>query len=320
MNYKIISLGLLIALGVGKLSAQIQTRALPILETPADARTAAMGGSHYGYGSTSALYTNPTSALYGERLKVGVTGRTQRFPDVIGGSAQSLIGSASYRLDGLGVDWLGHFAVLVGGRYAGGREVSAYNAQETYRGSKRLYDATFDIAIAGHIGGFSAYGKFTAVQSYMLSTARLALGSFGISYRGMMSESVDYIVTAKAENIGGKFHYSRGSVNVYPPTFIGLGGEVGFQLAPTHRLQAALGMDSFVQSQGRSTAFQIGAEYSWNQTIFARAGYHTDSNDLRGFSCGLGGRIGQFSLDASYVGKLTTLGKPALYLSLGFAP
>ena len=67
MNKKAIVLLLATALGAPAAHAQKAvkaTRSLPILEYATSARSAALGGNHYGESDVAHLYTNPTSLLY----------------------------------------------------------------------------------------------------------------------------------------------------------------------------------------------------------------------------------------------------------------
>ena len=124
-------LGALLGLSSLPLAAQKvkQVRTLPLLELSTDARSAALGGSHYGETSSSLLYTNPTSLLYSpSQFRGSASARLMGKFEGAEGSLQLYQATAGLRLG----ERHGLFAGL---RYLGGLQYEVVNGQEQSKGT-----------------------------------------------------------------------------------------------------------------------------------------------------------------------------------------
>lgn len=106
-------------------------------------------------------------------------------------------------------------------------------------------------------------------------------------------------------NIGTQFQFADTTASL--PTALRLGVNYTFNFTPEHGLSLGVeGNQPFVSGAKNSfdrATFGFGAEYSWKQTLMARAGYFYNNKnygDRSHVSIGVGGRLEGFGVDASY--------------------
>lgn len=310
---------LAMALGLG-LEVQAQTyqaRALPVLEMGADARTVAMGGSHYGLSKSAHLYTNPVSmALGNERVSVGAGWRHQSAYTGLSGSLDTYSLSAGFRL--------GRHALMIGGRYFQSPKVTGMNSLEVPTNPAQPRDYTLDLGYALRLGRFALYGTGSYVSSDLGGpTAQTFVFGVGLFYRHTIEMSggdkLGYLLGVKGQNMGPYFRYSKGRVNTQPPCFVGLGGELSYEMDERHKLTLSLGGEQhFMPYRAMSTVFRGGAEYQWHRTISIRTGYMFDTDRINCFSLGAGLRFRALTLDAAYLTEPIKGAGGSLHLTLGF--
>ncbi|WP_298527802.1 PorV/PorQ family protein [uncultured Porphyromonas sp.] len=317
MNKKASILLLAVALGTSAAHAQKTvkaTRSLPILEYATSARTAALGGNHYGETDVDHLYTNPTSLLY-QNTSFSVSGGLRTF-----GKIEGLEGSLNLYNASLGLR-VGPHAFFGGIRYFGGLKFTPIDKNEHAKKSRNLYDYTADLGYAYRFGIFSIYAKGSYIytdQGSASSAVTFGGGAFVRSSEEPSSTGVDFILGAKVDNLGPGYKQSSRSKMAYPPAYAGLGGEIGYGVEGEHHLSLGAGLDYFFYpTNSSSAALHFGGEYLYHQMFALRAGYQHDTNGVKGFSAGLGLRFKPLAVDASYLAPTYTDGKPSFLLTVG---
>lgn len=112
-------------------------------------------------------------------------------------------------------------------------------------------------------------------------------------------------------NIGGKMNYGRQNFNL--PANVRLGIAPTFQ-KDKNKIMFGLEVNQFFY--GAPLAYSIGTEYSFNNTVYARAGYWNGNDAFANyFTFGLGGRImKQVGLDFAYrIGEGVVYNKTAQF-------
>lgn len=283
-----ITAGLLTSLSV---QAQ-QERALPILTQGKDARSVAMGGNTYGSSANAALYTNPSAAL-NTAQPTNITAYYH---------SQTLKGDTPFTLTGTGLSAsyrFGQHALLVGTRYYGGLKYTEIGQNEKTAATRTLYDQTFDLGYAIAWGKWNTFVSASYVLTRQMRTASTFAATLGASYHDAISSQLHYNATAKVGNLGNSFSYIKKGKSVYPPTFVGLGGELNYAKG-THATTLALGLEQyFLPSEAASTAWNIGAEYAYRQTGMLRLGYTHDTNGFSAFTMGLGIKFKKYHFDVA---------------------
>ena len=315
---KCLLLGALLGLTALPLAAQKvkQVRTLPLLELSTDARSAALGGSHYGEASSSLLYTNPTSFLYSpSQLQASASARLMGRLD---GSLQLYQATAGLRLGE-------RHGLFAGFRYLGGLQYEAVNGLEQSKGTLSPYDYSLDLGYALRLGRLSAYTTAGYVQSELgdrsASTVTFGLGAFYRSHAEEPSQGLSYLVGAKAQNMSLGFKYAKHERReLYAPVFVGAGGEVRYGLSTEHRLSLSAGADVFTYPvNSSSVALHFGGEYSFRRMLAARVGYQHDTNGLQGFTLGLGYHGRRFQFDGAYLTPSTSGANSALLFTAGIS-
>jgi hypothetical protein len=321
MNKKVYSLLLLASLLCGSsLQAQTKpsaTRPLPLLELSADARTAALGGNHYGESDIAHIYANPTSRLYQDGL-LSISAGGQFL-----GKVEGLEGSLGLYDVMAGVR-LGNQAFFGGVRYLGGlKYYPVGNNEEAGKKARSLTDYALDLGYALRFGTLSAYVTGSYISTDQGSAASAYAFGGGVFYRSseeIAKTGIDFIVGAKFRNLGPSFQQRTGGPSIFPPASAGVGGEIGYGIEGEHHLSFGLGADYFfLPSDASSVLMHFGGEYLYHQLIAARLGYSYDTNGAKAFSVGLGLRYRQFALDGAYITPRVSGGKSAFQLTLGYS-
>ncbi|MBQ9310936.1 MAG: PorV/PorQ family protein [Bacteroidales bacterium] len=103
---------------------------------------------------------------------------------------------------------------------------------------------------------------------------------------------------AGMKNIGSKVKDSAGN-EFSLPSYVFVAGEYRYDIAENSRLKADADIDYYL-SAGFSAA--VGAELSFKEMLYARAGYHLGNDALPSFtSLGIGVKLAGVSLDAAYI-------------------
>ena len=317
MNKKAIVLLLATALGAPAAHAQKAvkaTRSLPILEYATSARSAALGGNHYGESDVAHLYTNPTSLLY-QSSNFSVAGGLRSF-----GKIEGLDGSLNLYNATVGLRFGSH-AFFGGVRYLGGLKFTPIDQNERAKKSRNLYDYSADLGYAYRFGIFSVYAKGSYIYTDQGSASSAVVfggGAFVRSSEEPASTGLDFMLGAKVDNLGAGYKQSSRSKMAYPPAYAGIGGEIGYGVEGEHHLSLGAGLDYFFYpTNASSAALHFGGEYLYHQMFALRAGYQHDTNGVKGFSAGLGLRFKPLAIDAAYLAPTYTDGKPSFLLTLG---
>lgn len=308
-----------LGLSVCTLSAQKihHVRTLPILELSADARTAALGGSHYGESDQSYLFTNPTSLLYSDHI-LNVSGTLRTL-----GKVEGMEGSQSF-YQGSAAVAIGNHGFYVGGRYLGGLSFYPVGKSEQVKSKAlKLRDYTLDLAYALRMGHFSGYitGNFVYTDlGRRTSTATIGGGLFWRNNYQPQLSGLNLLVGVKAQNFGLPFKYRTSERNYFTPASVGAGAEVSFNVSGQHRATLTAGADHYVfPRKSSSTALHVGGEYLYHQHLAARLGYHHDTNGYKALSVGLGARYSGVALDAAFVAPTNSDVNSSLLVTLGFS-
>lgn len=292
-----------------------QERSLPILSQGQEAASIAMGGNHYGESHHLYLYGNPTSRLYQHgKLEAGVYYHNQNLKDENRSNLTGVGGSFT---------WLqGRHAWMIGTRYYGGLRQADITTNEGQRRTRLLYDQTLDLAYALRIGSFSLYTMGTYVATNQMRGVATYAAGLGLSYRSSLiwkDQSFRYLLTAKANNLGPSFSYLKKGSRVFPPSSVGLGGEIAYTRVK-HGLKTNFSTEHFLApTEAASTRLQMGAEYTYRKVAMLRAGYFHDTNGLSALSVGLGANYKMLHTDVSLVLPNNKNVSPQLALSLGVA-
>lgn len=295
-----------------------QVRTLPLLELASDARTASLGGSHYGEASSSPLYVNPTSLLYqASSLNATIGGR-------FFGKYEGFTGALRLQQATVGYRFSRH-ALHVGYRYLGGLKYEAFDAEETSRGQQSSYDYSLDLGYALRLGHFAGYATASYVRTKLgersASTGVFGLGAYYRSHLTAPAQGLSYLVGVKAQHLGFGFKYDQTSRRtLYPPIAVGAGGELTYRLRGDHRLSLASGVDVYTfPVRSSSVAVHVGGEYSFRGLAAARLGYQHDSNGLRGWSAGLGLDLEGIRIDGAYVASESEDTNASFLITLGLS-
>ncbi len=321
MNNRFIFLTV-VAFGIGVVSQvaqaqMLQARSLPLLEMGQDARTVAMGSSHYGISKGAHLYTNPAALSFEEATKISATA-TWRKQSL---SVEDPVSLDTYSMTG-GIR-LGQHSIMLGGRYFKGPKVTTMDISEVTSTSGHFGESSLDFGYAFRFGRLALYGTGSYVISTLggssKSTYVFGMGAF---YRNKLQNNEgntwSYLVGVKAQNIGPYFRYEGGQVDVQPPFFAGLGGEASYEIPKAHKLTVGLSGDHyFMPYRAMSMVFRGGAEYCWKRMLSIRVGYLYDTNQTKGFTMGVGFQYHRLAIDSAFVTAPSDGVTSSLHLTLG---
>ena len=151
------------------------------------------------------------------------------------------------------------------------------------------------------------------VQSELGTDARA--GVFGADVAAFYSKDA-LSLGLSVNNIGGKVNY--GGDDYDQPMLAKAGGAYSLAFGETSALRASVEADLIFKGGFMAGA---GAEYSYNDMIFARCGYHLGDNAKAVpsyASVGLGIKFAGVSLDAAFLTASETLGN-SLFFGLGYS-
>ena len=277
-----------------------QNRSLPILEVNPDARSMAMGNVSLMSTNRNYLYVNPSSIFYnGERYSASVNGTI--FPKNDDVSGRLLYGNAS-------AAWrfADRHAAFIGYRYLGGEKIASVADQFGTPGNEiKPLDWSFDIGYSFKINNeLSAFATGSFIQSKPADKSANAV-SFGVgaNYRtnvklgGMQSQ---LNIAARVLDIGAPIEYN--SNNKYDlPTSAQASADITMPLSDINKLNIAVGSRYFfLPTDASMFTVGAGAEYTYNNLVSARMGYHYGENESSRITLGLGFNIEFISVDAAY--------------------
>lgn len=313
--------------GGDKVSVQ---SALGFLNIPSDSRSAGMGDLNVGtpVDPYSHQY-NPSKYLFGD-VKAGFSlSYSPWLRNLVKDMNLSGI-SGYYKLDSLQ-------SVSASFRYFSMGSLRFTDGNNTqFIGDKTAYQLSFDAAYARKL---SQYFGASVTFRYALSDFYpshegykkgwgVAADLNGYFQKDLTLGSMATMVTAGAgiTNIGTKVSFKDGAGNSYfMPMMFKLGGSLAGQLDGDNRLMVGLelgrslvpssadkrdesslsGMFSSIgEGDFRSLGWSFGAEYGYKQMLFARAGYHTESDAYTSrdyLTFGLGLKYNIAHLDAAYM-------------------
>jgi Type IX secretion system protein PorV len=150
-----------------------------------------------------------------------------------------------------------------------------------------------------------------ATGSYSMENGQAVAGDLGLFGMAGKKDNFKLNYGIALSNIGSKINYGRANYNL--PTNIRFGIAPVFQ---KNKNKILFGLEINQQFYGTPLAYSIGTEYSFNNTIYARAGYWNGNDAFANyFTLGLGGRImKQVGLDFAYrIGEGVVYNKTAQF-------
>lgn len=305
LNVNILAAALGCLLPVCHASAQ-GSEALPFVRIVRDPVSAGMGfaGAAAASGAAYSSFRNSSVIPFSpERVSLGVSGQSWA-PD--GEKSSGINLGAAFRTGG-------RFGFSVGGAFQAGEEYTLTdgtgNAGGTFRPAETVVNAGVGFLIMDNLSAganvrhasqrLSEDDSWSAVAADMFLTWRLA----GLS------------LTAGVSNVGTSLESVSGDAFSLPSS-AAIGADWGKALSEAHGVRLAADADCFFSGSVTAAA---GAEYSFRDMLFARAGYHFGTGDatLPSFATvGLGVRLLGVSLDLAYLTANDALGG-TITLALG---
>lgn len=320
MNNKQI-IGALFVLALSLLSAlplRAQgSRPLAFLETPSDARTAAMGNVTLTKTDRNYLYTNPASFFNSDKkFAVSATGLTHMIPKDEMLTGNLLFGSAT-----AGYRFLDRHAVFAGFRFQGGLGIKGGSNDQwsTKRRTTRPYDWALDLGYAFKINDeLAAYASGSFIQTYTGRTAYAGAFSVGANYLVTFSEVTDLNLGLRVADFGAPIFFSSRQAYALP-TNAQLTADLGHAFSDEHKVRAAVGGKYYFLPE-KAQVFQtnIGAEYSYRQYAILRAGFQYGTKDTSLWTVGTGLALYGVKFDLAYLGALNSYGANRLMMTLSY--
>lgn len=277
-----------------------QSRSLPLLEAPTDARAVAMGGQTLIHTESNYIFLNPVSILYGDQVtSVGVTG--MMYPSFNGVDGTLMYGnfSAAYRLHDRHV-------LHVGGRYQGGLTYPGGATDQFGKPGKDIspYDYSVDLAYGFRITDqLAAFATGSFLQSYIAEAAYSAGFGLGVNYHSADLLPMDgalFNAAVAVRDLGAPIEYN--GTNYDLPSNVTAGVDVRLPFAPEHVISFAVGARYFFMPTNSSLLqLNVGGEYSWNDMIAIRGGFQYGQNETSVATFGAGVHFAGFRLDATYL-------------------
>lgn len=217
---------------------------------------------------------------------------------------------------GTGVKLLkGRLGLAVGGAVQNGEKYDIYNSSGVKSGTFTPKDMVLNFGASTLIFKDFAAGVNVRYAKQDLSDDvnydTFAMDMF-LAYR---LEKID--LTAGISSLGSAVTSDDGN-DFSIPTSATIGGSYHEIFKEVHGIEANLDMDYFFSG---NFTFALGAQYSWKETIFLRAGYHFGADDavLPSFvTFGLGAQLKGFRLDFCYLTGNEAI-KNTLSVGLGFS-
>lgn len=299
------------------LQAGAQTRPLAVLESPADARAASMGGVSLMSTDRSYLYINPASIFDTDKM-LTVTASGILFPEYEGIDGRLLNGAFS-----AGWKFLDRHVVYAGFRYQGGLSYESVLDQFGTTGKKTSpFDWSVDMGYAFKINEyFSAFATGSFIQTYTGRTAYGAAFSLGGNYHTslMLGEYDSKLnVAARVADFGTPVYYS--SKDGYSlPTKAELTADLATSFNEDHKLGVVLGgRYYFLPTKAQTFQTNIGAEYTMFNIVSVRGGYQIGTNSSNFWSAGVGAQYYGVKLDFAYLGGKSDHFNNRMMLTLSF--
>ncbi len=293
------------------------SRVLPFLETPSDARTAAMGNATLTQTDRNYLYTNPASIFNGNsRFTITAGGLMFNTPknDFVSGNLLFGAVSAGYR-------FLDRHVVYAGYRYQGGLKVAGRSSDQF--GMKNKSYSPFDWALdLGYAFKFndqlSAYATGSFIQSYTGRTAYAGAFSIGANYLLALSERSDLNIGARVADFGTPIYYSSKEGYALPIN-MQLTADYGQAFNDNHKVHGVIGCKYyFMPNKAQVFQTNLGAEYTMYNIVSLRAGYQYGTKETSLWSVGAGAAYYGVKLDFGYQNVINKFGSDRFILTLSF--
>ncbi|SPY34957.1 Uncharacterised protein [Porphyromonas cangingivalis] len=295
-----------------------QTRLLPILESPVDARAAAMGGVALMNTDRSYLYINPTSIVY-QDTKFTVSANGVLFPKY--GAADGRLKKATISV---GQKFFDRHAFYAGFRYQGGlsHKVSTGQFDNQDPLEYNPFDWVADLGYAYRISKrFSVFATGSFIQSY---TGRAAYaGAFGIGanyLKDFQISETDVLlnIAARVADFGTPLYYSS-SERYTLPSKAELTADLTTLFSKNHKLVTLIGGRSFfMPTNVQVYQANMGAEYTLYDLLSLRAGVQLGNRSTGHWSCGAGLGYKRAKIDFSFLRGLNTTHSDRLVLTLSY--
>lgn len=293
------------------------SRPLSFLETPSDARSAAMGNITLNKTDRNYLYTNPASFFNGNaKLTATATGLTHLMP-----SNDFYVGNLLYGSVTAGYRFLDRHAVFAGFRYQGGLGIRGGSNDQWGANRRRTtpFDWSVDLGYAFKFNdALAAYASGSFIQSYTGRVAYAGAFTIGANYLFTFSEQSDLNLGARLADFGSPIYY--GTKEGYAlPTNAQLTADYGHAFSDDHKVRAVLGGKYYFLPY-RAQIFQtnIGAEYTLKDMVSFRTGFQYGTKDTSLWTIGLGGAYRGIKLDLGYLGAINEYGANRLMLTLSY--
>lgn len=318
MNIKMIK-KILLLMTVGlffSLQTNAQTRSLAVLEAPADARAAAMGGVSLMSTDRSYLYINPGS-IFDTDKRITATASGILYPKYEGVDGRLMNGTLS-----AGWRFLDRHVLYAGFRYQGGLSFANVQGQFDPEGKKvSPFDWTVDLGYAFKINeNFSAFATGSFIQSY---TGRAAYGgAFGIGANyitplqlGKYDSKMN--VAMRVADFGTPVYYGKDGYSM--PSKVELTADLATSFNQDHKLGVVLGgRYYFLPANAQVVQGNIGAEYTLFNIASLRAGYQIGGRSSSFWSCGVGAQYWGVKLDFAFLGGRKDSFSNRMLLTLSF--
>lgn len=295
-----------------------QTRLLPILETPIDARAASLGGVSLMSTDRNHLYTNPSS-IHNQEARCVVSATGVLFPKYANTEGRLRSGAIS-----VGHKWADRHAVYAGFRYQGGLSykisTGQFDAQEPLKYNP--FDWVVDLGYAYKLSTkWSVFATGSFVQSY---TSRPAYaGAFGVGANfltevRLLDRPSMLNIAARIADFGTPLYYSS-TEKYLLPTKGELTVDVTTYLSEKQRLTAVVGGRSyFVPSNAPVYHANIGAEYTLYDLLSLRGGLQLGNKASSHWTCGTGLNFKWGKMDLAYLKGMNITHSDRLVLTLSY--
>lgn len=294
-----------------------QSRPLPILQTPLDARASSMGGASLTSTETNYLYTNPTSMLYQDtRLTVSALGIL--YPSYGGANGRLKNGtiSAGYKL-------LDKHVLYAGFRYQGGLSYkitsSPFDSQESLEYNP--FDWVADLGYAYKVSDEMAlFGTASFIQSYTGRAAyagTFAVGANYLTYLQMGQKDARLNISTRIADFGTRLYYSSSEKYIIPSR-AELTTDIAVPMGQKFQI-AALAAARYYFSPTNNQLLQgsLGVETTYD--LFSlRGGVQLGTKSTSHWTCGAGIKFMGAAIDFAYLRGLNSIHSDRLMLTLSY--
>lgn len=299
-------------------TSHAQTRLLPILEVPVDARAASMGGGSLMNTDRNYLYVNPTSILY-QDTKFAISADGILYPKYAetGGRLKNATISVGQKL-------FDRHVLYAGFRYQGGlsHKISMGQFDNQDPLEYRPFDWVADLGYAYKLSKkFSVFATGAFIQSYTGRPAYAAAFGVGANYmndfRWGGADAVFNIAT-RVSDFGTPLYYSS-SESYILPTKAELAADLTTSFNKNHRLTTLIGVRSFFMPTNIQV-FQtnLGGEYTLYNLLNLRAGLQLGNRSTGHWTCGVGVSYMRAKIDFAFLRGVNTTHSDRLVLTLSY--